>query len=246
MNLLYVWQNWLTVTGSKPMIFLIVLKRLQRNLSNANRQLFFHILTHHWEQLLQPCHDWKFFLLKSLSVKSPHKCIQIMSWLICRFLCGFNMNTWTKNTITVHEQLPISHSSMSSPIVFDCVNNKYYFPPLNDSNTFSTVDYDASINMNMDYSINHETISKTTKELIKLRHISDLERKQWLTLITMSVRNPQLAGYLSAGNRRSFLCRGPHRMVQWLSSSSPTSVWSSYLLWLYNNIISRHCGVFWP
>ena len=46
----------------------------------------------------------------------------------------------------------------------------------------------------------------TVQELNTLRSISELERNQLFTILPMSVQNPQLAGFLLAGNRSNFFC----------------------------------------
>ena len=45
----------------------------------------------------------------------------------------------------------------------------------------------------------------TVQELNTLHTICELERNQLLTILAMSVQNPQLAGFLSTGNRSNFL-----------------------------------------
>ena len=45
----------------------------------------------------------------------------------------------------------------------------------------------------------------TVQELNTLHTICELERNQLLTILAMSVQNPQLAGFLQTGNRNNFL-----------------------------------------
>ena len=45
----------------------------------------------------------------------------------------------------------------------------------------------------------------TVQELNTLHTICELEGTQLLTILAMSVRNPQLAGFLLTGNRSNFL-----------------------------------------
>ena len=47
--------------------------------------------------------------------------------------------------------------------------------------------------------------SITVQEVIALHTICELERNQLLTILAMSVKNPQLAGFLLTGNRSNFL-----------------------------------------
>ena len=45
----------------------------------------------------------------------------------------------------------------------------------------------------------------TLKELNTLHNVCEFERNQLLTILAMSVQNPQLAGFLLTGNRSNFL-----------------------------------------
>ena len=112
---------------------------------------------------------------------------------------GFNMHTGQ----------PIPHSmideDISGKIVLDNSNNKFVFPALNVSNNFATIDYDAHINTKIEYTINHVFRSMTVQELNTLHTICESERNQLLTILAMSVQNPQLAGFLLTTNRSNFL-----------------------------------------
>ena len=105
--------------------------------------------------------------------------------------------------------LPKPHSiidqTISGNIKYDDSNKRYIFPALNISNTFATLDYDAHINTKIDFTINHVFKSMTVQELNTLHTICELERTQLLTILAMSVKNPQLAGFLLTGNRSNFL-----------------------------------------
>ena len=94
---------------------------------------------------------------------------------------------------------------VSGKIVMDTSNNKFIFPALNVSKTFATIDYDAHINTKIDCTITHVFRSMTVQELNTLHTICELERNQLLTILAMSVQNPQLAGFLLTGNRSNFL-----------------------------------------
>ena len=87
----------------------------------------------------------------------------------------------------------------------DNSNQKYIFPALNISNNFASLDYDAHINTKFDFTINHVSKSMTLQELNILHTVCELERTQLLTILAMSVKNPQLAGFLLTGNRSNFL-----------------------------------------
>ena len=88
----------------------------------------------------------------------------------------------------------IIDQNISGRIQFDTSNQKYIFPALNVSNNFATLDYDAHIHTKIDFTINHVFKSKTVQELNTLHTICELERTQLLTILAMSVKNPQLAG----------------------------------------------------
>ena len=94
---------------------------------------------------------------------------------------------------------------ISGQIQYDDTNKKYIFPALNISNNFATLDYHAHINTKIDFTINHVFKSMSVQELNTLHTICELERTQLLTILAMSVKNPQLAGFLLTGNRSTFL-----------------------------------------
>ena len=118
--------------------------------------------------------------------------------LFVTYTDGFNMHTGQ----------PTPHSMIDEyicgKIILDNSNNKFVFPALNVSNNFATIDYDAYINTKIDYTLNHVFRSMTVQELNTLHKICELERNQLLTILAMSVQNPQLAGFLRTGNRGNF------------------------------------------
>ena len=99
----------------------------------------------------------------------------------------------------------IINDYISGKIVLNNSNNKYVFSALNVSNNFATIDYDAHINTKIDYTINHVFRSMIVQELNTLHTVCELERNQLLTILAMSVQNPQLAGFLLTGNRSNYL-----------------------------------------
>ena len=99
----------------------------------------------------------------------------------------------------------ILDQNLSGKIQFDNSNKKYIFLAINISNNFATIDYDAHINTKLDFTINHVFESMTVQELNTLHTVCELERTQLLTILAMSVENPQLAGVLLTGNRSNFL-----------------------------------------
>ena len=94
---------------------------------------------------------------------------------------------------------------MSSSLVFDSAINRYYFPQLNDSTSSGSVDYDGDINANVEYFTNLVLKFLTVQELNPLYHSSELKKTRLFKFLVKSVQNPPLAGYLSTGNRSSFL-----------------------------------------
>ena len=119
--------------------------------------------------------------------------------LFVTYTDGFNMHTGQPNPHSMIDEY------ISGKIVLDTSNNKFIFPALNVSNNFATIDYDAHINTKIDYTINHVFRSMTVQELNTLHTICELEQNQLLTILAMSVQNPQLAGFLLTGNRSNFL-----------------------------------------
>ena len=73
------------------------------------------------------------------------------------------------------------------------------------SYNFATIDYDAHMNTKIDYTNNHVFRFMPVQELNTLHTICEKERNQLLTILAMSVQNPQLAGFLLTGNRSNFL-----------------------------------------
>ena len=102
----------------------------------------------------------------------------------------------------------ILDQKISGKIQFDTSNKKYIFPALNVSNNFATLDYDAHINTKNDFTINHVFKPMTVQELKTLHTVCELERTQLLTILAMSVKNPQLAGSLLTGRMLKDLQNG--------------------------------------
>ena len=115
------------------------------------------------------------------------------------YLDGFDMNNGQPTPHSIIDQ------KISGKIQFDTSNQKHLLPALNVSNNFATLDYDAQINTKFDFTINHVFKSMTVQELDTLHTVCELERTQLLKILDMSVKNPQLAGFLLNGNRSNFL-----------------------------------------
>ena len=112
---------------------------------------------------------------------------------------GFNLHTGQPNPTSIINEY------ISGKNILNNSNNRYIFPALNVSNNFATIDLDAHINTKIEYTINHVFRSMTVQELNTLHTVCELERNQLLTILAMSVQNPQLAGFLLTGNRSNFL-----------------------------------------
>ena len=79
------------------------------------------------------------------------------------------------------------------------------FPALNVPNNFVTIVSNAHINTKINYTINHVFRSMTVQELNTLHTIFELKRNPLLTVLAMSVQNPQLAEFLLTGYRSNWL-----------------------------------------
>ena len=99
----------------------------------------------------------------------------------------------------------IIDQKISGKIQFDTSNQKYIFPALNVSNNFTTLDNEAHIKTKFDFTINHVFKSMKVQELNTLHTVCELERTQLLTILAMSVENPQLPSFLLTGNSSNFL-----------------------------------------
>ena len=119
---------------------------------------------------------------------------------------GFNMHTGKPNPLRLpqNERYNQLTTQLSSGKLIH-TQDKFLFPALNSSNNFATIDYEAHINTKIDYSIDHVIKSMSVAELNTLHTICEVERTQLLTILEMSVKNPQLAGFLSTQNRSNFL-----------------------------------------
>ena len=125
------------------------------------------------------------------------KCFQMLN-LFVTYTDGSNMHTGQAKPQSMNKEY------ISGKIVLDNSNNKYKFPVLNVSNNFATIGYDAHINTTNYYTINHDFRFTTVQELKTIHTIRELERNQLLTILTMSVQNPQPAGFLLTVNRTNF------------------------------------------
>ena len=119
---------------------------------------------------------------------------------------GFNMHSGKPNSL----QLPQNeqYNQLTTQLISEKLihtQDKFLFPALNSSNNFATIDYEAHIHTEFDYSINHVFKSMCVAELNTLQTICEVERTQLLTILAMSVKNPQLAGFLLTQNRSNFL-----------------------------------------
>ena len=111
------------------------------------------------------------------------------------------MNTGQSKPYSIIDQ------NISGKLQFDNSIQKYIFPAIYISKNFATIDYDAHINTQIDFTINHVFKSMTVQELNTLLTIffNNCERTQLLTILAMSVKNPQLAGFLLTRSCSNFL-----------------------------------------
>ena len=119
---------------------------------------------------------------------------------------GFNMQTGKHNPLQLpqDEQYNQLTTQLKSGKLFH-TKDKLLFPALNSSSNFATIDYEAHINTKLDYSKNHVFKSMSVAELNTLHTICEVERTQLFPILAMSVKNPQLAGFLLTQNRSNFL-----------------------------------------
>ena len=115
------------------------------------------------------------------------------------YLNGFDINTGQPKPHS------IVYQNISGKIQFDNSIQKYIFPAIIISKIFATIDYDAHNNTKTDFTKNYVFKSTTVQELNTLHTVFELERTQLLTILAMSVTNPQLAGFPLTGNRSNFL-----------------------------------------
>ena len=125
-------------------------------------------------------------------------CSTQYSDLVVTYTDGCNMHTGQPNPQSMFNE------NISGKIVLDNSNNNF-FPALNVSNNFATIDYNAHINTKLDYNINHVFRLMTVQKFNTLHTVCELERNQLLTGIARSVQNPQHSGFLLTGNRSNFL-----------------------------------------
>ena len=83
--------------------------------------------------------------------------------------------------------------------------DKFLFPALDSSKNFATNEYEAHINTKIDYSNNNAFKRMSVAKLDTLHTICEVELTSLLTILAMSVKNPQLAGFLLTQNRGNFL-----------------------------------------
>ena len=124
------------------------------------------------------------------------------------YLDGFDMNNGQPRPHSIIDQ------NISGRLQLDTSYQKYIFPAINVSNNFATINYDAHINTKIDFTITHVFKSMTVQRLNTLHTRCEKEKTQLLTILAMSVKNPQLAGFLLTGNCSNFLF--VERSTAWL------------------------------
>ena len=81
-------------------------------------------------------------------------------------------------------------------IVFDVSNNQVILPALNVSNNFATIECDAHINKQIDYTINQVFRSMTVQELNTLHAVCELEQNQHLTTLQCQYKTLNMLDFL--------------------------------------------------
>ena len=153
LNSLEGFLKWLTVTGWKLRISLIVLGRTMRKLKKACQQLKFFPSSPLGTNIL------------NLTVNSfCNETTQMHTTRYTDLFISYRKSlekTGNRNPIVVDGELSFSQNSLSSPWVFDSVKIKCPFPLLNGSSSLRTVNYDADIKTTIEFSINHVFIFMT-------------------------------------------------------------------------------------
>ena len=105
-----------------------------------------------------------------------------------------NRNTGNQNPTVRVQKSAFTQSSPLSQLVFHSVNIKNYFPPLNGSNCFLTVQYDDQMKTKVDLSTNHVIISLTIQEFVTLLHNCERKILPFLTKLALVVQIHHFAG----------------------------------------------------
>ena len=80
------------------------------------------------------------FFKKTRSVRNQINSDKSISWFSVTYREGFKMNTRNKNPLAVDEGPSFIQDSLSLPLPFESVRDKYSFLPLNASNSFGAVE----------------------------------------------------------------------------------------------------------
>ena len=116
------------------------------------------------------------------------------------------MNTGKRNPLHLPEDDQFIRYSQNQQVTGRLIKDKdkFFFPQLNSTNNCATIDYDSHVNTKIDYVFYHVFKTLTVSELNTLHTVCELERFHFLTILAMSVTNPQLAGFLLTQNRSNF------------------------------------------
>ena len=137
--------------------------------------------------------------------KTTHMHITLSLGIFVIYREWINMETGFKNLNNVDEETSFSQSCMSSPLVFESVSNIKVISATEWFKRFSSVDKGVHKNKKTEYSINHVFLSTNVQELKTIHHICWLEERHLLTVLAVSLQNPQIAGYILAESRNNFL-----------------------------------------
>ena len=81
-------------------------------------------------------------------------------------------------------------------------DKKILVPPLNNTNYFATIDFDAHIFFTKNENANNHMLkTMTVSELNTLHTVSELKRSQKVTILAVTDKNRQLACFLMTQNR---------------------------------------------
>ena len=127
------------------MLSLLILEKTLKKMLKTFCRMFFNILIHHRELLLQLYQDSNFSQKNAFCKKPIPKHTSQFLDLFVTYRGGSFMNNGYKNLIVADDNWSFSQQSTSSLLVIDSFKNKIGFPPLNDSNIIGTVDFDSHV-----------------------------------------------------------------------------------------------------
>ena len=119
---------------------------------------------------------------------------------------GLNVYTGKRNPLQLPEDEQYDRFSaqlLSGNLIH--IQTKFPLSALNSPSSFANTDYEAHVNTKLGYSITHVFKTLSVTELNTLHTICEVKRTQFSTILAMSVKNSQLAGFFLTRNRSNFL-----------------------------------------